>query len=69
MVIKASGGACRGMTGYVPVPTDWPEQEVNIVEEDISPEAKVSYEIVDGGVRIMNVKVGQLRRARRRRRW
>jgi hypothetical protein len=60
MVIKASGGACRGMTGYAPVPTDWPEQEVNIVEEDISPEAKVSYEMVDGGVRIMNVKVGLL---------
>ena len=60
MVIKASGGACRGMTGYAPVPTDWPEQEVSVVKEDISPEAKVSYETVDGGVRIMNVRVGQL---------
>ena len=68
MVIKASGGACRGMTGYAPVPTDWPEQEVNIVEEDVSPEAKVSYEMVDGGVRIMNVQVDILARAKKRRR-
>jgi hypothetical protein len=60
MIIKASGGACRGMMGYAAVPTDWPEQEVNIIEEDISPEAKVTYEMVDGGARIMNVKVGQL---------
>jgi hypothetical protein len=60
MVIKASGGACRGMAGYVPVPTDWPEQETNIVDEEVSPEAKVSYEMVDGGVRIMNVHVGLL---------
>lgn len=60
MIIKASGGACRSMSGYVPVPTDWPEQEVNIVEEDISPEAKVSYKMVDGGVRLMNVQVGLL---------
>jgi hypothetical protein len=60
MVIKASGGACRNMIGYAPIPTDWPEQEVNIVEEEISPEAKVNYETVDGGVKILNVRVGQL---------
>ena len=33
MIIKASGGACKGITGYAPVPTDWPEQEVNTVNE------------------------------------
>ena len=60
MIVTASGGACRDLTGYVPVPTDWPEQQVTIVEEDISPEAKVSYEMVDGGVKIMNVRIPQL---------
>ncbi len=60
MIIRASGGACRGLTGYVPVPTDWPEQEVSVIEEDISTEAKVKYETVDGGVKIMNVTIGQL---------
>ena len=45
-----------GITGYVPVPTEWPEQEVSIIEEEVSPEAKVTYETVDGGVKIMNVQ-------------
>jgi hypothetical protein len=60
MIVKASNGACHGITGYAPVPTDWPEQEVSTVEEEVSPEAKIHYEMVDGGVRIMNVKIGQL---------
>ena len=60
MIVKASGGACRGLAGYVPVPTDWPEQEVQTVEESVSPSVKISYETVDGGVRIMNVKIAQL---------
>ena len=60
MFIKATGGPCHGITGYAPVPTDWPEQEVSVIEEEVSPEAKIHYEIVDGGVKIMNVKVGQL---------
>lgn len=60
MIVTASGGTCRGLAGYVPVPTEWPEQQVTVVEEDVSPEAKVNYEIVDGGVKIMNVRIQQL---------
>jgi hypothetical protein len=60
VVIKASGGACKGIAAYCPIPTDWPEQEVNTVEEDVASEARVSYEIVDGGAKIMNVRIGQL---------
>ncbi len=57
MIVKATGGACRGITGYAPVPTDWPEQQVTIIEEDFSPEAKISYRMIDGGVKIMNVRI------------
>jgi hypothetical protein len=60
MVITASGGPCRALVGYVPIPTEWPEQDVKTVEEDISPEAKVTFETVDGGVKVMNVRIGQL---------
>ena len=60
MIIKASGGACKGMAGYAPVPTDWPEQEVNIVKEEKTGGAQISYEIVDGGAKIMTVRVGHL---------
>jgi len=60
MIIKASGGACRSMGGYVPIPTDWPEQDVNTVEEEKTGGARISYETVDGGAKIMNVRVGHL---------
>jgi hypothetical protein len=60
MIIKASGGGCKGMAGYTAVPTDWPEQEVNVVEEEKTSGAQISYETVDGGVKIMNVRVKHL---------
>ncbi len=60
MIIKASGGACRGIVGYAPVPTDWPEQEVNTVNEEKTGGARINYEMVGGGARIMTVRVGHL---------
>jgi hypothetical protein len=60
VVITAVGGACKGISGYVPVPTDWPEQQIKIVEEDISPEISINYQMVDGAVRVMTIKVPQL---------
>jgi len=61
ITITAVGGACAGITGYVPVPMDWPEQEVRVIEEDISPSAKTSDKIVDGTVKLMVVKISRLR--------
>ena len=60
VMIQAAGGACTGIVAYIPVPVDWPEQQVNIAEEDISPEAKVSYVTVDETVRIMVVRIRYL---------
>jgi hypothetical protein len=60
LTIKASGGACRGGNGYLSVPMDWPEQEVSIVKEEVSPEIKLHYATVDPGVKVMTVKIGQL---------
>ncbi len=60
MVITAAGGPCKGVIGYVPVPRDWPEQQVRIAEEDISPEVTVSYETVEGAAKIMLIKIPYL---------
>ena len=62
IIIRASGGACKGITGYAPVPTDWPEQEVSILEEEKSGGAQINYEMVDGGVKIMTVQWDTSRR-------
>lgn len=60
VTITAVGGPCAGVTGYVPIPMDWPEQDVRVVEEDISTSVKTSHKTVDGTVRLMVVKIGRL---------
>jgi len=47
--IRAVGGPCAGLFGTFPVPTDWPEQQVKIVNEEISPQVRrTSYRTIDG---------------------
>jgi len=60
MIVVAAGGPCQGIWGYAPVPTDWPEQQVTTVEEDISQGVRVDYRTIDGGVKLMNVRIGKL---------
>ena len=60
--LTAKGGPCQGLFATIPVPTDWPEQKVRIVEEDISPQVrKVSYRMLEGGVKQMLVTVPRLK--------
>ncbi len=59
-IITAAGGACSGGTGYMSVPKDWPEQQVSIVKEDISPEIKIHYSTLAGTVKLMNLRIGQI---------
>ncbi len=58
--ITTTGVPCVGLRGSIPVPTDWPEQQVRIVAEDISPLVRnVRYRDL-GGVRQMQYSVPQL---------
>lgn len=59
--VTASRGACRNITAMIAAPLECAEQEVRIVEEDISSEVKsVTYRDLQGGVRQMVVKVPNL---------
>jgi hypothetical protein len=60
IVVTASGGPCQGIVGTAPIPIDWPEQQVTVVEEDISPSARVSYRMVEGTVKLMVVTIRSL---------
>ena len=54
-------GPCRGILASVPVPMDWPEQEVRIVNEEFSPAVRdVSYRVLEDGVRQMLVQIPRL---------
>lgn len=59
--LTARGGPCSGLFATIPVPSEWPEQKVRIVEEEISPEVRrVKYRMIDGGVKQMLVSIPKL---------
>jgi len=54
-------GPCVGIVATAPVPIEWPEQQVRVIEEDVSPEVgRVTYRVLDNGVKQMVVAVPQL---------
>lgn len=58
VVVNAGKGLCKGIKATVPVPMDWPEQDVEIVEEDLSAGVKrVSYRDIGGSVQQMVVEI------------
>ena len=59
--VTADGGPCRGIYATLPVPADWPEQRVQIVAEDLSPDVRsLRYRMLPGGVKQMVVEVPDL---------
>lgn len=60
IIVRAGSGGCRGIVGYTTVPTDWAEQTVRIVDEDISPRARVSYKMVSGMAKQMEIRIPML---------
>ena len=61
VVVKAVGGTCRGLLATVPVPMDWPEQSVRIIDEEISAGVKHSYRQIEGTVQQLLVEIPLLR--------
>ncbi len=57
VVVTAVGGPCRSIVGYVPVPMEWPEQTVKVVEQDVTPGAKVTYQTLDESAKLMVVRI------------
>lgn len=59
-VIQAVGGPCWNLSGTAAVPTEWPEQQVRIVDEDVSQSVgRVNYRDTDS-VRQMVFSIRQL---------
>jgi hypothetical protein len=61
MTVRAVGGACNGMFATIPVPTNWPEQEVELVNEEVSKQVRaITYRLLDNGVQQMLVSIPSL---------
>ena len=61
MTVQAVGGPCNGIVGYTAVPIEWPEQQVKIVDEEITANARVRYVPVGKTAKMMEMKVPVLR--------
>jgi hypothetical protein len=62
MKVKAVGGPCVGVYGTVPIPMDWPEQKVTVVDEEYSPTVKrMPNRNVDGTVQQILVRIPTLK--------
>jgi hypothetical protein len=60
-MVVAEGGPCRGIYATLPVPADWPEQKVQVVQEDVSPDVRsLRYRALPGGVKQMIVEIPDL---------
>ena len=53
--ITAGGGACEGVFGTLPIPGPWPEQEIRLLSEEVSPGVDMQVIDLDPGVRHMQV--------------
>ncbi len=58
--ITVRGLPCSAVRGSVPVPKDWPEQQVRVVNEEVSPLVRVGNLRDSGGVRQMPFFIQQL---------
>jgi len=61
ITVSAGSGACNGIVGYTAIPIEWPEQQVKIVHEEISSNARVRYVSVGETAKMMEVRVPTLR--------
>ena len=57
--MSAGDNPCMRLVATIPVPVDWPEQEVRVAEEDITPAARVTYQMLEG-VKQMTVTISRL---------
>jgi hypothetical protein len=61
VIVTATGGACKGIYATAPIPVEWPEQQVKIVDEEFAPFVKrTTYRVLNGTVRQMLVTIPML---------
>lgn len=60
IVVNAGGSPCKGIVGSAPLPIEWPEQDVKVIEEDVSPRGKMTTRMVEGTVKEMVLTIPTL---------
>lgn len=59
-IVKAGNQPLRNVVATTTAPTDWRDQQVRIVAEDLSPGVQVSYRMVDRAANEMKIRIPSL---------
>ncbi len=58
---RAKGSSCGNILGTMPVPVDWPEQTVKVIEEKLTPQVtELKYRELEGDVKQMVITIPTL---------
>ena len=61
VTVSLEAGTARGIVATCPLPVDWPEQTIKVVEEQFSTEiSKISYKTLDDAVRQLIITIPRL---------
>ncbi|REK06711.1 MAG: hypothetical protein DWQ37_21925 [Planctomycetota bacterium] len=55
--ISAPEGPVKGITATCPIPMDWPEQQVRLLSQELSPASRVSEEVLPGQAAFIKFQV------------
>lgn len=58
--ITATRGACRNILAMVTVPLECPEQQVTLIDEEVSQGVEIDYRMLQGGARQMMISIRHL---------
>jgi hypothetical protein len=58
--IEAADGAVKNVIATGPIPMDWPEQRVRLISQKISPQCKVSEQILKGQAALIKFQAPQI---------
>lgn len=61
IIVSAENGPCEGIVATTPMPIEWPEQQVKVVEDDLSASVfDLQYREIDGNVKQMVLSIPYL---------
>ena len=60
MRVEAPDGKLTNVVAVEPIPMDWPEQQVRLITQKVSPGAKVTQELVPGQAAILRLQVATI---------
>ena len=62
IIVRSTGSPLKGVEGTMPIPVDWPEQKVKVINEEASSEVRrISYDMVGDTVKRMVVQIPFIR--------